>query len=377
MRVRIAAVLLVMGLRLWGQAAQPGPEKPPAAIAVLAAKAAAAREAEDIPAAIKLYRQAVTVAPKWAEGWWYLGTMQYDKDQYVGCRDAFRQFVAINANIVPAYSLLGLCEFQTKEFPKSVAHLEKAIAMGLPEGEDLTRVTMYHAALLHTKAQNYERALRLCSMVTRFAPNDAGIIAVMGIAQLRRPIFPQEVAAEDREMVMMLGRAFGFQAERRVAEAIAAYEEVTAKYPNVSSIHYAFGTVLLTTSPERGAEELIAEVKITPNHIPALVSLAAYYLKRGLAPEGLPYAERAAKAGPKDFAARATYGRLLVETENLAKGITELEAARALAPDSPEVRFSLGSAYSKAGRMAEANREKAEFARLKKMVNPSGGPESH
>ncbi|MBL0155650.1 MAG: tetratricopeptide repeat protein [Bryobacterales bacterium] len=377
MRAGIAAGLIVVAAALRAQQGQPGPERPPAAIAQLAAKAAAAREADNLPEALKLYRQAVTLAPKWAEGWWYLGTMQYDKDQYAGCRDAFRQFVAINAKIVPAFSLLGLCEFQTKEFPKSLAHLEKAIAMGLPEGEDLTRVTMYHAALLHAKAQNFERALRLCAMVTRFAPNDAGIIAVMGIAQLRRPVFPQEVAVEDREMVMMLGRAFGYQSERRVAEAIAAYEEVVGKYPNVSSIHYAFGTVLLTTSPERGAEMLIAELKITPNHIPALVSLAAYYLKRGMGPDGLPYAERAAKAGPRDFAARATYGRLLVETEKLAKGILELEAARTLAPDSPEVRFSLGSAYGKAGRTAEANREKAEFARLKKLFNPSGGQETH
>jgi len=202
-------------------------------------------------------------------------------------------------------------------------------------------------------------------------------VAAMGIAQLRRPIFPQEVAVDDREMVMMLGRAFSFQAQRNVAEALTAYEEVVTKYPNVPSVHYAFGTVLLTTSPERGAEQLIAELKVTPNHIPALVSLAAYYLKRGEAREGLPYAERAAKAGPADFAARATYGRVLLETDQLAKGITELEAARTLAPDSPEVRFSLASAYAKAGRTAEANREKAEFARLKKIVNPSGGQETH
>ena len=77
--------------------------------------------------------------------------------------------------------------------------------------------------------------------------------------------------------------------------------------------------------------------------------------------------------GPDEFAARATYGRVLVELGTLPKGILELEAARKLAPDSPEVHFSLASAYTKAGRTVEAAKERQEFTRLKKLDKPGGG----
>jgi Flp pilus assembly protein TadD len=38
-----------------------------------------------------------------------------------------------------------------------------------------------------------------------------------------------------------------------------------------------------------------------------------------------------------------------------------------LAPDNPEARFSLASAYSRLGRKADAEREHEEFKRLKKV----------
>jgi tetratricopeptide (TPR) repeat protein len=349
------------------------PPRPPTVITQLAAQAAAARDANNVPEAIRLYQKAVALSPKWAEGWWFLGSLHYENDQYAPCRDSLRRFVALDQTVAAGYSLLGLCEFQTKEFGPSLAHLEKALSIGLPEGEDLMQVTLYHAAMLHTKARNFERAMQLCAYINRFQADDPKIVALMGVAQLRRPLFLQEVPQEDREMVMKLGRAFALQAERKMQESIRAYEEVVAQYPNVSSIHYAFGAVLLSSEPERGVEALKSELKVTPNHVPALVSLAAYYLKLGEPRSGLPYAERAAKAGPEEFPARATYGRILVEMDERQKGILELEAARKLAPDSPEVRFSLASAYGKAGRPAEAAKERQEFTRLKKLDKAGGG----
>ena len=47
-----------------------------------------------------------------------------------------------------------------------------------------------------------------------------------------------------------------------------------------------------------------------------------------------------------------------------AGAIVELEAARTLEPSSPSVRFQLARAYQRAGRAADATRERAEFKRL-------------
>jgi Flp pilus assembly protein TadD len=49
--------------------------------------------------------------------------------------------------------------------------------------------------------------------------------------------------------------------------------------------------------------------------------------------------------------------------------VRELELAVKLAPESPEPRINLASAYAKLGRMADAGRERKEFWRLRKLVD--------
>jgi predicted Zn-dependent protease len=48
-----------------------------------------------------------------------------------------------------------------------------------------------------------------------------------------------------------------------------------------------------------------------------------------------------------------------------------LEKARDLAPESPETRVALASAYAKVGRPQDAARERAEFQRLKNLQEPT------
>src|SRR4051794_5496334 len=57
----------------------------------LAAQATAARAANHLPEAVKLYRQALEANSTWDEGWWYVGTILYDADDYKGCREALTQ----------------------------------------------------------------------------------------------------------------------------------------------------------------------------------------------------------------------------------------------------------------------------------------------
>jgi tetratricopeptide (TPR) repeat protein len=366
--MRLAAALLFW-LAVTLAEGQTAPTPPPG-IEKLAAQAAQAREAGRLEDALRLYRQAVQLAPKWQEGWWQIGTIQYGRDQYPACRDAFRQFTALNSKLSFGFAFLGLCEFQTKELAPALAHLETAVGLGLPNGEQLTDVTIYHLALLHTRAGDFERALQFCNTLARKAQADTNVVAVAGVAALRRAIFPHELPAEDREVAFQLGNALVSGAGRPAEETIRRFEEIVAQFPRTPNVHYTFSTVLLANEPERAVGELKKELEISPDHLPALVSLAFEHLKRGEQAEAKPFAERAVKVAPKNFAARACLGRVLLEgsESDLPGAIRELEMAVKLAPDSPQVHFSLASAYSKAGRKQEAARERAEFARLKKLM---------
>src|SRR5258708_26811506 len=94
-------------------------------------KAAAAREANQTTEAIRLYREAVKLRPMWAEGWWYLGTLLYEGDQYVAAQEPLGRFVKLDAGNPAGWAILGLCEYQTKAYDKSLEHLQRALKIGL------------------------------------------------------------------------------------------------------------------------------------------------------------------------------------------------------------------------------------------------------
>jgi tetratricopeptide (TPR) repeat protein len=124
----------------------------------------------------------------------------------------------------------------------------------------------------------------------------------------------------------------------------------------------------MQSDPDQALAAMKEELEISPDHVPALVSIAAEYLKRRDFKTALVYAEKAVNIAPESFAAKAILGRVLCEGDiERVRGLNELETAVKLAPGSPQVRFALATAYAKAGRNADAARERAEFLRLQEL----------
>jgi Flp pilus assembly protein TadD len=102
-----------------------------------------------------------------------------------------------------------------------------------------------------------------------------------------------------------------------------------------------------------------------------LNNLAYILLAQGDA-RALEYAERAHKLAPTNPSIGDTLGWVLVEQGQLEQGIRHLRDARFRDPASPEIRYHLAEALSRAGRKDEARRElepavmgKVEFASRK------------
>ncbi len=199
------------------------------------------------------------------------------------------------------------------------------------------------------------------------------MIEVTGLAALRKPLLPTELPPEDRDIVMMAGRAIWEAGGRRPELALNSFEALIEKYPSAPHVHYLYGSFLLTREPERALKELHKEIEISPAHVPALVQTAFEYLKQGDPEKGAPLAERAVRVDPASFVAHNMYGRILVELGELEKGVGELKLAKKIAPDSAQTRFALGSAYRRMGRTKEAQAELAEFERLKKIIDAQMG----
>ncbi len=332
----------------------------------LSKQADAAREQNKLDDAVKLYRQALKLKPAWKEGWWYLSTLLYDQDRYPEARDGFRKFTALDSKVGPGFALLGLCEFQTKEFPQALAHLNQGRRLGIPS-DQMDAVVLYHVALLLIHFDQFESAGQILLEFALHGKTTAAIIEAAGLAGLRKPLLPSEIPAEDHELVNLAGRAVEAAGAGNVAEAKKELAQLLALYPAKPNVHYLYASFLLQSDPAIAVSEFQKELDLDPKHVPALVAVAMEYVKEGDAAKGLPFAERAVQAEPQSFAAHAALGKVLAETGPEDRAIKELETAERLAPDSPQVRIALASAYAKAGRKEDAARERAEFLRLKQL----------
>ena len=341
-------------------------DAPTATFAHLSAKATAAREADRVDEAITLYRRALAKNPKWEEGLWFLGSLYYDKDRYAECVETFTRFTAINKKAGPAFVLLGLCEFQTAKYGDALRHIKTGEELGLPENASLTRAAYFHEALLVNKLENHERALFLLSLLIKDGRDDPNAVAAMGVAALRRPLFPKELPVEERPLAMRVGAAVALGFQRRPVQAREAFEAVVRENPKTPNLNYTYGTFLLGQDSDAAVRAWKAELEISPDHLPSLVSLAFEYLTRGDPTSARPFAERAMKVAPGHFTSRAAMGRVLLESGDHLAAIEHLEIAAKLAPESPQVRLALSTAYGRAGRVADAARERHAFAGLKK-----------
>ena len=336
-------------------------------------QAAEAREQNRIQDAIGLYRQAVKLRPSWPEGWWFLGELLYDQDQYPGARDALRRLVSLDHKTGPGFALLGLCEYETKEYAKALEHINAARRFGLGEDPQVRRVVLYHAVLLLTRFQQYESALQVLEKVLRAGEASPAVIEAAGLAGLHRPVLPEDLPPGDKDLIDRAGRAVCAVSGHRPADAQKYFAELLANYPNTPNVHYLYGSFLLGSDADGGLREFQKELELNPKPAEALATIALEYEKRGEPDKAIPYAQRAVEADPQFFAAHGVLGRLLANAGEVEKGIKELEIARQQAADSPQVHFSLAAAYAIAGRKDDAARERAEFVRLKQLSDETMG----
>src|SRR3712207_3699090 len=86
------------------------PKDPPQAFDQLAAEANAAREGDRLEEAVDKYRRALALRPQWAEGWWYLATIHYDRDNYAEAARGFKEAARLQPKAGAAWAMLGICE---------------------------------------------------------------------------------------------------------------------------------------------------------------------------------------------------------------------------------------------------------------------------
>jgi tetratricopeptide (TPR) repeat protein len=339
----------------------------------VSARAAAARDANDVPKAIDLYKQAVELNPRWEEGWWYLGSLLYDTDQYADGRDALRRVVARDAKAGPAWALLGLCEFETREYAAALEDMRRGLGAGAatPQMEGVLR---YHEALLLTRTGRFDEALRAYVWFARKGVRNPELVSAMGLAALRAPMLPQEIPVDQRELYELAGKAAYASTEGDFATAQRALSELLERFPNAHYVHYVYGCFLLAAKPALAMQELRRELEITPSSGAANAMLAWMLLEHGDAEHARAYAQNAVAEDPALPLAQYVCGRSLLEDGKLEASIQHLQLAEKNDPLNLETHMSLATAYSRGGRPEEARRERMKTLEMWKESNATANP---
>ncbi|MGP8093944.1 MAG: tetratricopeptide repeat protein [Candidatus Sulfotelmatobacter sp.] len=332
----------------------------------LIAQASAARMQNDLPRAIELYSRAVQVNPKWPDGWWFLGSLQYGTGKYVPARDALSHYIELIPSAGPAFALRGLCEFESGQYTEALADIRKGISLGAANQPRNDQILRYHEALLETRLGNYASALKTYSVFAKNGVTNPELLVAIGLAGLRMPMLPKNVGAERQPLVSAAGdAAFRFLAGDEQS-ATPAFQELFRLFPRAPNAHFLYGYLLFATNPDEALTEFRQELEIAPSNADADVMTAWALLLRNHAGEALPYAQKAAQQESKLPSAQLVLGRSLLETGDLNGGMEHLEKALQLEPDNLETHLALAKAYSKSGRKEDARRERVLCLQLTK-----------
>lgn len=290
----------------------------------IAQSANAAREAGNADEAISKYRQALSLRPGWAEGWWELGTTQYESNRYADAVLSLGKLTQLAPNMAPGWDILGLAEFETKDYSDALASLEKAQKLGGVSDPDIAHVSAYHLALLQIRAGDFERATRLLHSVFGDSVSTQ-VKAALGLALLRVPLLPSEVDPSRDALIQAAGDAAASPDQR---EALLSLIE---QYPKIPWLHYAYGLALQSAGQVPLAlQQQRIESTISPTSALPWIAISELDLR-------------------------------LEETQNAQ---TAARKAVSLDEKSPAVHNALAKALIAAGKAQQAALESREAARL-------------
>jgi tetratricopeptide (TPR) repeat protein len=355
--------------------ASPQSNSSAASFSTLSKRAAEARDADRLDEAAALYTKALALRPRWTDGWWSLGTIQYDQDHYADAARSFQRVVLFDPRNGTAHAMLGLCQFELGKDDLSLKHLLAAEQFGILKNVQLRTVALYHLGALQLRAGRYGAARESFAQLVKDRIRTPELISGLGLAALF--VKSQQAPAQGTPgaaVVERAGEAEALLIANEFGRAKQQYRQLVGEFPGYPNLHFAFGRLLLQTDDnDEAIRQFQLELKRDPQHVNSMLQIAV--AREQLDPQdGLKYAEGAARLAPGLPFAHYILGKLRLDTGNAAAAIPELEVARKSFPNEAGIYFALGKAYAQVGRKAEAAKARAEFARLNALAAKQQGP---
>jgi predicted Zn-dependent protease len=296
---------------------------------------------------------------------WRQATQLFSAARYADAIPYLKSWLVSKNQDGTAWAMLGLCEFETRDYDNALLHLEKGASLGLGGSPDSVRVARYRLALLLIRNAQFDRAAALLVPEAEGNPLAPQIQFALGLALLHKKLLPDQVPAIETALVQSAGEISLLLHQSKYDAAFPKLQQLIQKYPTTPLLHYVYGLGLASLSRYEDAEaQFNEESRISPQSELPYVQRAFVELQTRRPADALTSAQRAVQLATDSAEAHYVLGRSLLESGKYLDAAEELQAAARLNPGSPEVHFNLAKAYAKLNRREDAERERATFARL-------------
>jgi tetratricopeptide (TPR) repeat protein len=341
----------------------------------LAQRAGAVLDSNPAQAAA-LFKEALDQRPEWPEGWFYMGGALYRLSRYTEALDAFHKGLDLSPKNGTAWAFVGLAEYELGHLESALSAIAKGEQLGLGSNTGFEAAVRQRAALILIRSSLFDQAMSQLQPLAKHQENSAAIVQAVGLCALAIATEPSKLPESRRQVVEMAGQAMWAATSQRPKDAEDGFQKLLVAYPNEPGVHYAFGLYLMDTDQHAALEQFEKELSSNSTHWPALLVTAFLKTREGAPDVAMQLAERARKLTPATYywLCDAEMGRALLAKDQPEKAVPLFEESVKLQPDNAQTHFYLEQAYRRVGRKSDAQREKAEFVRLKSQQDPLALP---
>ena len=307
--------------------------------------------------ALRLCNEGLKLQPTWDDGLWCLGTIAYQRSDYLEARDRLRHYLARNPNRGVGWALVGLSDYELHEYVHADEDLRRALTVGMEGRKELAGQVYYFSALLLTRQERFEESAAYLYHLRRHDAGlqiDAPLETPMGLNALKYAMLPEEIPPDRVDLVRQTGAAVFARYEERRDEAKNILSSLLKQYPDVEALHFQYGLILLEAHSAEGVAEMESAMKLSPSDPEPHMLLAQYQMDLGRLDKARSLVDEALALAPDLLAARLLKGEILSASGDMQAAIAQFQTVHESTPGDTRAVWDLIRALKKTGRTEEA-----------------------
>ena len=319
-----------------------------------------ALQQNDNPAAEKAFRQALVLAPKSIEVINDLAislARQGKNDEAIAL---YERALRLKPGDPITGRNLGVAYFRAHRYKDALPYLESlSKAMPTFQALDLTGLDLF-------ALDRYKQAIVYLEQANLKQPSDLPTLDILGKAYWRTKNYAGVTKVFDRIMAVnpgspeahfMMGLAYDVLSKED--DALKEFQAILAEDPNYPGVHSSLG--LIDFREHKGAQaldEFKQELTRYPNDPVSNYMVGRILRQQNQPARAIPYLQTAVAVNPNYRDALLELGQCHILLNQPEQAIPPLKKATEVDPEFAQAHFVLGTAYSMAGRIADARRER-------------------